>query len=62
MGETSTHARLQDLLDADDYATVTLADGSEVEVYGDGMVYLYLNGKDEDATRVVNLYDNEVEI
>lgn len=30
--------------DADDYVTVVLADGSEVEVYGDGIVHLTLDG------------------
>ena len=46
------------LTDADDYVAVTLADGSEVEVYGDGMVYFYL--ADQDVPEItINLYGEE---
>lgn len=53
MGENYT---APELTDTDDSVSVKLPDGSEVEVYGDGLVYLYLNGRDDAPAVTVNLY------
>ena len=59
MGEGSVFtARLDD---ADENVTVRLPDGSEVEIYGDGMVYVYRSSYTKDPTRKINLYLTEGE-
>ena len=49
------------LQEADDYVTVRLADGAEVTVHGDGMVYLYAGHTVSDPISKFNLYVNDRE-
>lgn len=45
------------LIDADDSVTITLADGAEVEIYGDGLLFFWLDPDVQDeSTCTVNLY------
>jgi hypothetical protein len=60
MGE-AVYATPTELLDADDYVVVQLVDGSQVNVYGDGLVYFYQHDKARTLISKTNLYVNDGE-